>query len=153
MVGGATESLNVGGKDKVKLYLIRRKGFIKLALQHGRDLVPVFGFGENEIYDQVDNPKGSRIRKFQEWLKDVTTFTLPLFHGRGIFQYHYGLVPFREGNSMEFIYVQTSKHGTISCKATTSLQMRNTNDMIFRSLVFFQLLLALVSDFRESKFY
>ena len=108
MVGGATESLNVGGKDKVKLYLVRRKGFVKLALQHGRDLVPVFGFGENEIYDQVDNPKGSRIRRFQERMKDLTSFTLPLFHGRGIFQYDYGLVPFREANSMEFIFKQAN---------------------------------------------
>jgi len=96
VVGGATESLNCGDKHKVKLYLIRRKGFVKLALQHGRELVPVFGFGENEIYEQVDNPEGSRVRKFQEWLKGVTTFTLPLFHGRGIFQYSYGLVPYRK---------------------------------------------------------
>jgi hypothetical protein len=27
-------------------------GFVKLALQHGRDLVPSFGFGENQIYEQ-----------------------------------------------------------------------------------------------------
>ena len=55
VVGGATESLNCGDKHKVKLYLVRRKGFVKLALQHGRDLVPVFGFGENEIYEQGGN--------------------------------------------------------------------------------------------------
>ena len=52
VVGGAAESLNTGDKQKVKLFLVRRKGFVKIALQHGRDLVPVFGFGENEIYEQ-----------------------------------------------------------------------------------------------------
>ena len=51
---------------------------------------------------QVDNPEGSRLRKFQEWMKAATTFTLPMFHGRGIFQYTYGLIPYREAlNSSE----------------------------------------------------
>merc|ERR1719229_1613806 len=45
---------------------------------------------------QVDNPEGSRLRKFQEWMKAATTFTLPMFHGRGIFQYTYGLIPYRK---------------------------------------------------------
>ncbi len=53
VVGGASESLYCGDKEKVKLYLKKRMGFVKLALQHGRDLVPSFGFGENQIYDQV----------------------------------------------------------------------------------------------------
>ena len=30
-----------------------RKGFIKLAMRHGRDLVPTFSFGENFVYDQL----------------------------------------------------------------------------------------------------
>ena len=82
MVGGASESLNVGDKEKVKLYIIRRKGFIKLALQYGRDLVPVFGFGENDMYEQLPNPEGSRTRRLQQWMEKYLTFTLPLFHGR-----------------------------------------------------------------------
>ena len=27
----------------------RRLGFIKVAIQHGADLVPVFSFGENDV--------------------------------------------------------------------------------------------------------
>lgn len=67
-----------------------RKGFIKLALKHGwvepneraelvllfvlllmfvfvrrAQLVPVFSFGENELFDQMENPAGSPLRRLQ----------------------------------------------------------------------------------------
>jgi hypothetical protein len=44
---------------------------VRLALIAGASLVPVFAFGENELYKQVDNPKGSKLRIFQEKLKKV----------------------------------------------------------------------------------
>lgn len=47
-------------------------------------LVPVFSFGENEIYNQVDNPRGSRLRAFQNKLMKILSFAPPLFFGRGI---------------------------------------------------------------------
>jgi hypothetical protein len=47
---------------------LRCVGFVRMALKHGCKLVPVFSFGENEIYDQVPNPQGSRVRKVQDWL-------------------------------------------------------------------------------------
>lgn len=48
VVGGAAESLSAhpGTAD---LTLKRRKGFIKLAIRQGADLVPVFSFGENDV--------------------------------------------------------------------------------------------------------
>ena len=55
--GGALEALN-SDPDKIRLVLNRRKGFIKLALKHGVDLVPTFSFGEAFIYDQVKSEKG-----------------------------------------------------------------------------------------------
>ena len=57
VVGGALEAAN-SDKDCLKLVLNRRKGFIKLALRFGVDLVPTFSFGENSIYDQIPNPVG-----------------------------------------------------------------------------------------------
>ena len=58
VVGGALEACH-GEKDCIKLVLNRRKGFIKLALRFGVDLVPTFSFGENSIYDIVSNPPGN----------------------------------------------------------------------------------------------
>lgn len=56
--GGALEALNSDEK-LIRLVLHRRKGFIKLALKHGVDLVPTFSFGEANIYDQVKSHDGN----------------------------------------------------------------------------------------------
>ena len=37
----------------------------RLALQHGASLVPVYSFGENDLYEQADNRQGSRLRQCQ----------------------------------------------------------------------------------------
>ncbi|KAJ7065260.1 DAGAT-domain-containing protein [Mycena amicta] len=94
VVGGATESLSAhpGTAD---LTLRRRLGFIKLAIRHGADLVPVFSFGENDIYEQMPNEPGTAIHKAQQKFKSVFGFTLPLFHGRGLLNYNLGLMPYR----------------------------------------------------------
>ncbi|KAF7357016.1 DAGAT-domain-containing protein [Mycena venus] len=94
VVGGAAESLSAqpGTAD---LTLRRRLGFIKLAIRHGADLVPVFSFGENDIYEQMPNERGTTVYKLQEKFKAVFGFTLPLFHGRGLLNYNLGLMPYR----------------------------------------------------------
>eukprot|EP00742_Colponemidia_sp_Colp-10_P010315 GILJ01011322.1.p1 GENE.GILJ01011322.1~~GILJ01011322.1.p1 ORF type:complete len:352 (+),score=33.59 GILJ01011322.1:94-1056(+) len=50
--GGATEALYSTPKEDV-LFLKNRHGFIRLALQHGASLVPVFSFGENDTFHQL----------------------------------------------------------------------------------------------------
>jgi len=94
VVGGAAESLSAhpGTAD---LTLRRRLGFIKLAIQHGAALVPVFSFGENDIYEQMPNEKGTTVYALQKKFQSVFGFTLPLFHGRGLLNYNLGLMPYR----------------------------------------------------------
>ncbi|KAM7084804.1 2-acylglycerol O-acyltransferase 2 [Molossus nigricans] len=94
IVGGAQEALNAR-PGAYKLLLQNRKGFIKLALIHGVPLVPVFSFGENELFDQVGNYPGSWLRYIQNQLQKIMGISLPLFHGRGIFQYSFGFLPYR----------------------------------------------------------
>lgn len=97
IAGGATESLDARPKTNL-LTLNKRKGFVRLALQHGVPLVPVFSFGEyvyalllrlqwfifylsiphnirNDLYDQLDNPDGSTLRKWQN--KILSVFGMP----------------------------------------------------------------------------
>ena len=59
------------------------------------NLVPVFAFGENELFNQVSNPPGSMLRRVQEKVQSMIAFAPVLFYGRGIFQYSFGLLPHR----------------------------------------------------------
>ena len=86
VVGGAQEALQ-GDEATVELTLKNRKGFVRLAMEAGADLVPSFGFGEQHIFRLVKSPKGSNLRKFQEKMKSLLSFSPVLFTGRGIFQY------------------------------------------------------------------
>lgn len=58
--------------------------------------MPVFSFGENEVFDQVENPRGTWLRWIQERLQGIMGISLPLFHARGVFQYSFGLIPYRK---------------------------------------------------------
>ncbi|KAL1994651.1 hypothetical protein VTN49DRAFT_2121 [Thermomyces lanuginosus] len=94
VVGGARESLDAR-PGTMRLVLKNRKGFMKLAVRTGADLVPVLGFGENDLYEQVDSAKHPIIHKFQLLVKKALGFTIPLFHARGVFNYDVGLMPYR----------------------------------------------------------
>lgn len=94
VVGGAAESLNAF-PGTCQLVIKRRLGFIKLAIRTGASLVPVFSFGENDLWDQVANPPGSALRSFQQSFQKLMNFAPPMLHGRGVFTYNYGLMPYR----------------------------------------------------------
>ncbi|KAI2561921.1 DGAT2 isoform 4 [Pan troglodytes] len=94
VVGGAAESLSsMPGKNAVTLR--NRKGFVKLALRHGADLVPIYSFGENEVYKQVIFEEGSWGRWVQKKFQKYIGFAPCIFHGRGLFSSDtWGLVPY-----------------------------------------------------------
>ncbi|XP_002120879.2 2-acylglycerol O-acyltransferase 1 [Ciona intestinalis] len=92
--GGAPESLNARPGDVV-LLLKKRLGFLKLAITNGVPLVPVFSFGDHALWEQKPNPPGSLIRRFQDSSQKWMQVALPVFHARGIFQYNFGLIPYR----------------------------------------------------------
>jgi 2-acylglycerol O-acyltransferase 2 len=94
VVGGARESLDAQ-PHSLRLVLKRRKGFVKMAMRTGADLVPVLAFGENDLYDQVTSDSHPVIHKMQLLVKKILGFTIPLFHARGVFNYDVGLMPYR----------------------------------------------------------
>ncbi|KAH9219061.1 diacylglycerol O-acyltransferase-like protein 2B [Leptodontidium sp. 2 PMI_412] len=94
VIGGARESLDAQ-PHQLRLVLKRRKGFVKMAIRTGADLVPVLAFGENDLYDQLQPDSHPKIHKFQLLVKKLLGFTIPLFHARGIFNYDVGLMPYR----------------------------------------------------------
>jgi 2-acylglycerol O-acyltransferase 2 len=94
VIGGARESLMMT-PGTMRLVIKIRKGFVKLAVETGADLVPVLCFGENDIYDQLNPAEHPRLHKFQLFFKKLTGFTTPVFHARGVFNYDVGIMPYR----------------------------------------------------------
>jgi len=72
--GGIHEQVRTR-EDQEVIYVQRRLGFIRLALRHGIDLVPVYGFGENQLFRTYSC--GASMR---EWLAQVGRVGLPLIH-------------------------------------------------------------------------
>lgn len=81
--GGAAEALDARPGSH-ELTLKRRNGFFRIALQHGVHLVPVYSFGENELYEQLmPNRPGSVLRTFQDHMQRTLGFSTPYFLGAG----------------------------------------------------------------------
>ncbi|GBP48083.1 2-acylglycerol O-acyltransferase 2 [Eumeta japonica] len=95
IVGGAAESLD-SHPGEYKVILSRRKGFVRIAIKTGAPLVPVFSFGETDVFRPLPNPENSLLRRFQETFRKITGIA-PMFPiGRGVFQYSYGVIPLRK---------------------------------------------------------
>nr|XP_054103860.1 2-acylglycerol O-acyltransferase 3 isoform X2 [Callithrix jacchus] len=94
MVGGAHEALySVPGKHC--LTLRKRKGFVRLALRHGASLVPVYSFGENDIFRLKAFATGSWQHWCQLTFKKLMGFSPCIFWGRSLFSAtSWGLLPF-----------------------------------------------------------
>ena len=93
-VGGAKESFEAKPGQQ-RLLLKNRNGFIRAALENGCDLVPIFSFGETELYEQYRAPPGSYLAALQNWICRRFGFVVPMINGRGIFNYDFGIMPRR----------------------------------------------------------
>ncbi|XP_066435887.1 diacylglycerol O-acyltransferase 2-like [Eleutherodactylus coqui] len=83
VVGGAAESMTYQ-TEVTTLILSRRHGFVRLALEHGADLVPSFSFGETDLYQQVHFSEGSFLRAVQCKFQKIFGFAPCFFYGRGL---------------------------------------------------------------------
>ncbi|GAV29988.1 hypothetical protein PMKS-003494 [Pichia membranifaciens] len=132
--------LNKGGSVVIVVGGAREKGFVKLALEsldkNGLCLVPVYGFGENDIYNVIftHDSEANRLKRsddseddeelefqdssvtfeeaskkfkrlvhqFQLFLKNNFGWTLPIVVSRGIFNYDFGILPYRKPINVVF---------------------------------------------------
>lgn len=83
-------------RKQIRLVLRKRKGFVKLAIELGNvSLVPIFAFGEADIYTLNTPQEGLWGWQFQRWMKSTFQFTIPFFSARGVFVYDFGFLPYR----------------------------------------------------------
>ncbi|XP_068572380.1 2-acylglycerol O-acyltransferase 3b [Cebidichthys violaceus] len=89
VIGGAAESL--ASSPGVNTVVMRqRKGFVRVALEFGADLVPVYSFGENDLFQQVVFSEGSLGRRLQDLFKKIMGFAPCLFVGE-----RFAFLPYR----------------------------------------------------------
>ena len=81
--GGVKEQL-LTERETHRVYLKDRKGFCKLALQHGCALVPIYMFGETDLYHHW-----SYCLPFRQWIGDRFGAAVMLLSGS------FGLMPYR----------------------------------------------------------
>lgn len=93
VIGGAHESLRAR-PGYMDLTLKRRLGFVRIAMQTGSKLVPVLAFGENDMYEQMENYDGSLLYHCQVKFKEFFRWTMPMFVGRGLTHRNLGWMPY-----------------------------------------------------------
>jgi hypothetical protein len=88
--GGEKEQIQTEfGRHRV--LLSSRKGFVKLAIEEGADLVPVYAFGETDLYHH-----SSFALDFRKLLVAKFGVAIPLLYGK------YGLMPYRVPVTLAF---------------------------------------------------
>lgn len=92
IVGGAQEAFHAR-PGNYRIVLNKRKGFVKLAIQSGTPIVPVFSFGETEIVDQPNNEPGTKLRAFQDFVKRWTGIAPIFYYARGFSAKSVGMIP------------------------------------------------------------
>lgn len=50
---------------------------------------------ENDLFNAVSNPRGSKLRRIQDKMQKALGIGLPLLWGRGVFNYSIGALPHR----------------------------------------------------------
>ncbi|XKL69078.1 hypothetical protein PGB90_006847 [Kerria lacca] len=93
VAGGAAEAGLARPGNTCSIITSRRKGFVRIALKTGVSIVPMFSFGENNLYDQY-NTRWLTVCK--DIVYRVTGIQLILPKGRGFFQNSFGILPQRK---------------------------------------------------------
>ncbi|KAL3108436.1 hypothetical protein niasHT_015358 [Heterodera trifolii] len=94
VIGGAEEVLDAHPGNH-HLNLMGRRGFCRFALKTGTPLVPSYSFGENDLFDQLPNPRGSLLRTVQSTIKKKCGFCIPIINGCCGISDRFGLLPRR----------------------------------------------------------
>ncbi|CCW70963.1 unnamed protein product [Phytomonas sp. Hart1] len=81
LVLGGSEEAGLSRPRTNDLVLKKRKGFVKIALQEGAGLVPVYGFGENDVYEHAKLADHPLVVRGVSAVKHLTGITIPLLKG------------------------------------------------------------------------
>lgn len=100
VTGGAQESM-MAHPYSSKVVLKTRAGFVKIALRSGASLVPIWAFGENNIFENLAVGSAA-IQNLQRKIQKILTFAPVMVAGRGVFSYSGGILPHRRPITVVF---------------------------------------------------
>lgn len=90
--GGMDEQImTVRGEERI--YLKKRKGFIKLALREGCEVCPVYAFGESDLYKH-----SGFLLNLRKWLQKNCGFAAMIISGE------YGLMPYLKEDGVTLVF-------------------------------------------------
>jgi hypothetical protein len=75
--GGIAEQVHTDAKQET-VFFPPRLGFVRLAMKHGVPLLPIYAFGENQLYDTTDTVRG-----LNRWLYRTFALGTLFVWGRG----------------------------------------------------------------------
>merc|ERR1711862_929185 len=75
--GGASEATFATPEEDICV-LDGRTGFIRLAIEHGTDILPIFNFGEAALWDMHKPAEGSFLHRFCIFMQLTTGMACPL---------------------------------------------------------------------------
>jgi len=93
LIPGGSDELLESNPDQEIVILAKRKGFIRLALMYGCDLVPSYAFGVNDLYTQMKPFKHAR-----RWVLKKTRVAFTFGWGRQL----YNLMPLQRPLNIVF---------------------------------------------------
>ncbi|KAF5307258.1 hypothetical protein FQR65_LT06974 [Abscondita terminalis] len=102
--GGNIAGISIGGSQEAlyckpgehKIILKNKKGFVKMAIMNGSPIVPVYCFGETDVFETIQFRKFSVLETIQSWLLKTTGIAFLIFKGRRVFGIPIPLIPDRK---------------------------------------------------------
>lgn len=77
--GGVAEMMQAVPGKSYNIVAESRKGFIRLAIESGADVVPVFAFGANEF---IHSSQNKTLERINTWFAKKFMFFFPVYFGR-----------------------------------------------------------------------
>jgi 1-acyl-sn-glycerol-3-phosphate acyltransferase len=87
---GGVHEMMLSRRGEHILYLKKRSGFIKLALEHDADIIPIYVFGETSLFNVLHLPF---IENIQSYIETTFMIGLPLFWSDGFIPFIPNRVP------------------------------------------------------------
>lgn len=84
MLGGIREMMDIE-PYKIKLYIKKRKGVFKIALETGKPIIPVLTYGENELFEPFKN---SYTELFNNFVHSITGIAFPFVTPQSMYKWY-----------------------------------------------------------------